>query len=208
MIGIFLTYVVITILSHYFISIPPAAGMMTGLFSTLLFKMIQEIQQVKKEKAKNPNFHTPHLYEKCFHILRGGVEWDTLFFFFGAIMYVGALQTAGYMDVLAHGLFDNWGAIKGSIAMGGISALVDNVPTMAATIAMAATGALVLTKSQWLFANFQICTTGNLLIIGTAAGVTSMGQSKEMTFMSYLVWIPAILAGAVAGTYVAILILF
>jgi len=56
------------------------------------------------------------------------VEWDTLLFFYGAMMMIGALGFIGYLDAIAHFLFGQISTTVANIMIGLSSAFIDNIP--------------------------------------------------------------------------------
>ena len=100
-------------------------------------------------------------------------------------------------------MYGGWGATQANIAVGVLSAIVDNIPVMFAVLTMnpdMATG-------QWLLVTLTAGVGGSLLSIGSAAGVALMGQARgRYTFFSHLKWSPAIAAGYAASIYVHFLV--
>jgi Na+/H+ antiporter NhaD/arsenite permease-like protein len=137
-----------------------------------------------------------------FEILRRA-EWDTLMFFFGIIVSVGGLAKIGYLTSLSRLLYDDFGAIPANIAIGLMSAVVDNIPVMFAVLSMSP----AMNLSEWLLATLTAGVGGSLLAVGSAAGVALMGQSKgAYTFFSHLKWTWAIALGYAASIYVHMLL--
>ena len=175
---------------HQFLHLPPFLGMMTGL--GLLMFLGYYI------KKKNLSSNSSEAYEESFNIFRKieRAEFDTLFFFFGIIAAVGALQYIGYLALLSVNLYGGLGASNANIAIGVISAIIDNIPVMYAVLQMSPEMGL----DQWLLITLTAGTGGSLLSIGSAAGVAVMGVRRDLyTFMSHLKWTPVIALGYVAG---------
>jgi len=55
-------------------------------------------------------------------------EWDTLFFFYGVVMAVGALGFIGYLSMASAYVYGELGATTANILVGLMSAVVDNIP--------------------------------------------------------------------------------
>ena len=175
---------------HQFLHLPPFLGMMTGL--GLLMFLGYYI------KKKNLSSNSSEAYEESFNIFRKieRAEFDTLFFFFGIIAAVGALQYIGYLALLSVNLYGGLGASNANIAIGVISAIIDNIPVMYAVLQMSPEMGL----DQWLLITLTAGTGGSLLSIGSAAGVAVMGVRRDLyTFMSHLKWTPVVALGYVAG---------
>ena len=175
---------------HQFLHLPPFLGMMTGL--GLLMFLGYYI------KKKNLSSNSSEAYEESFNIFRKieRAEFDTLFFFFGIIAAVGALQYIGYLALLSVNLYGGLGASNANIAIGVISAIIDNIPVMYAVLQMSPEMGL----DQWLLITLTAGTGGSLLSIGSAAGVAVMGVRRDLyTFMSHLKWAPVVALGYIAG---------
>jgi len=63
-------------------------------------------------------------------------EWDTLLFFYGVVMCVGGLSLLGYLDLVSEIMYSQWDPIWANIMVGGLSAIVDNIPVMFAVLTM------------------------------------------------------------------------
>ena len=88
------------------------------------------------------------------------------------------------------------------ISIGVLSAIVDNVPLVAATMGMYDVSAFPPDSKIWEFIALSAGTGGSLLIIGSAAGVAAMGMEK-INFIWYLKKMSFIaLLGYVAGALV------
>ena len=130
-------------------------------------------------------------------------EWDTLLFFYGIILCVGGLANIGYLHNLSELLYNGYGPTAANIAVGVMSAVVDNIPVMFAVLNMDPT----MDLTQWLLVTLTAGVGGSLLSIGSAAGVGLMGQSRgQYTFLSHLRWTWAIALGYAASIWVHLLI--
>jgi Na+/H+ antiporter NhaD/arsenite permease-like protein len=131
------------------------------------------------------------------------VARDTLLFFYGIILCVGGLANIGYLAHLSALLYNGYGATAANIAIGVISAVVDNIPVMFAVLNMNP----AMDVTQWLLVTLTAGVGGSLLSIGSAAGVGLMGQSRgQYTFLSHLRWTWAIALGYAASIWVHLLI--
>lgn len=183
---------------HQFLHLPPYLGMMLGL-GLLMFKgyflkvrgsddeILQEMG-IEKDRRRYYRFD---IFDKV-----KGVEFDTLLFFFGVLTAVGALQYVGYLALVSKNLYENIGPTYSNIAVGILSAIVDNIPVMYAVLKMNPAMGL----DQWLLITLTAGVGGSLLSVGSAAGVAVMGvDRKNYTFMSHLKWAPAIAIGYVVS---------
>ena len=118
------------------------------------------------------------------------VDVPTIFFFLGILTAVSALQSAGHLDLLALTLKD-WGLGVYPIALiiGVLSAVVDNVPLVAASMGMYPIQPDHVQFMQdgifWELIAYTAGTGGSILIIGSAAGVAAMGMEK-IDFIWYM----------------------
>lgn len=146
------------------------------------------------------------------------VEMPTIFFFLGILSAVAALQSAGQLQVLAGWLDENLGNIYLiDMAIGVLSAVVDNVPLVAGAMGMYPiedpamlsqitdpelmhyAGYFVQDGLFWEFLAYCAGTGGSILIIGSAAGVAAMGMEK-IDFIWYMKKISLLaLLGYLAG---------
>jgi len=123
-------------------------------------------------------------------------EWDTLLFFYGVVMCVGGLGFMGYLALVSDLLYTQWDPVYANIALGLISAVVDNIPVMFAVLTMDPT----MSHGNWLLITLTAGVGGSVLSIGSAAGVALMGQARgSYTFMGHLRWAPVILLGYIAS---------
>ena len=130
--GLFIGTIAITVLLHSFAHLPPVAGMMFGLGILKLYSYalnllwhrqlaIDEPDDVFADADLAPDDETddaaasaaeqPGVSGKPLHIFQilERVEWDTLMFFYGVILGVGALGTLGYLALTSRALYDGLG---------------------------------------------------------------------------------------------------
>lgn len=137
-----------------------------------------------------------------FEVLRRS-EWDTLLFFYGIILSVGALAQIGYLAKLSQVMYDGLGPTAANVGVGVISSVVDNIPVMYAVLNMNP----AMDLSQWLLVTLAAGVGGSLLSIGSAAGVALMGQARGVyTFGTHLRWTWAIALGYAASIWVHLLL--
>ncbi|WP_374384800.1 sodium:proton antiporter NhaD [Dongia sp.] len=170
-----------------FLHLPPAIGMMLGLGYLQLFAYYLTRQSKRRDDSDM-------LLDSFKEIQR--VEFDTLLFFFGIIFAVGGLGAMGYLAVTSQILYTDLGPTPANIAIGALSAIVDNIPLMFAVLKMDPT----MSDGQWLLVTLTCGVGGSILSIGSAAGVALMGQARGVyTFMSHLKWSWAVALGYVAA---------
>jgi Na+/H+ antiporter NhaD/arsenite permease-like protein len=116
---------------------------------------------------------------------------------------VGGLGFLGYLGMASELMYSQWGPTSANIAVGVLSAIVDNIPVMFAVLTMNPE----MSTGQWLLVTLTAGVGGSLLSIGSAAGVALMGQARgKYTFFGHLKWMPVIALGYVASIYVHLLV--
>ncbi|MGV3486740.1 MAG: SLC13 family permease, partial [Planctomycetaceae bacterium] len=125
------------------------------------------------------------------------VDMSSILFFLGILLAVGSLGKTGALRQLAEGLDSAVGdPLQIAIVIGLVSAVVDNVPLVAAGIEMYT---LPINDRFWMLLAYCAGTGGSCLIIGSAAGVAAMGL-EQINFVWYLRRIaPWALLGYFAG---------
>ncbi len=137
------------------------------------------------------------------------IDSASVLFFLGILLGVAALQEVGTLGKLASNLDESIGDIYIiNLSIGLLSALVDNVPLVAAAQGMypiETSGVFAANGTFWLFLAYCAGTGGSALIIGSAAGVAAMGIERIdfIWYMKHLSWLA--LLGYVAGAVVFIL---
>lgn len=103
------------------------------------------------------------------------IDTSGVLFFLGILLAVAGLESAGILTSLAHFL-DSHIPTRELIAtiIGLLSAVVDNVPLVAATMGMYSLDQVPRDGNLWQLIAFCAGTGGSLLIIGSAAGVAFM----------------------------------
>ncbi len=154
--------------------LPPYMGILLGL--GFLWTIIEIIHHRKEEEIKN-RFSVLTALRK--------VDTSTMLFFLGILLCIGALQSAGQLTLMANYLNENVGNFYViNLLVGVFSAIVDNVPLVAAMMRMYATE-YPTDHTFWELLAYCAGTGGSILIIGSAAGVAAMGIEK-INFMWYL----------------------
>ena len=131
-----------------------------------------------------------HKFDQRMHLrvpsILSKIDTASIMFFLGILLCVDALQTAGILTQLASWLDSAIGSLPVIATLIGIfSAIVDNVPLVAACMGMYSIERFAMDHTFWLMIAYAAGTGGSLLIIGSAAGVAMMGMEK-MEFFTYL----------------------
>ena len=194
-IGLFLLTIATAVSFHNFLHLPPVIGMLTGLgYLGLLAFYLTKTAHRQAVLAEGEEIGDLLPFDVFRPVARA--EWDTLFFFYGVVACVGALGFMGYLALSSDVMYNQWGATNANIAIGLMSAIVDNIPVMFAVLSMEPNMSL----GQWLLVTLTAGVGGSLLSIGSAAGVALMGQAQgKYTFFGHLKWTPAIAAGYAAS---------
>lgn len=155
--------------------LPPYMGMMLGL--GILWLTTELIHRGKE-----------HEHKKSLSVLSALQRMDmpSILFFLGILLAVSALETQGTLPGLANWLDQSVGNMDVVVIITGmLSAIVDNVPLVAAAIGMYPLADIPTDSRFWEMLAFCAGTGGSMLIIGSAAGVAAMGLEK-ITFGWYL----------------------
>ncbi len=189
---LFMLTVATAVSFHNFLHLPPFLGMMTGLAYLKFFGYYLKRTHVARP-TDDPGYGIAgdvNAFDSFREVAR--VEWDTLLFFFGVIMCVGALSYVGYLAHMSTLFYTELGPTIANVLIGILSAIVDNIPLMVAVLEMNP----AMDDTQWLLITLTAGVGGSLLSIGSAAGVALMGQARgRYTFFGHLKWTPAIALG-------------
>ncbi|MGQ9660266.1 MAG: sodium:proton antiporter NhaD [Thermochromatium sp.] len=194
---LFLLTIVTAVSLHHFLHLPPVIGMLTGLgylqvFGYFLHRTQASWYRRNEDRAALVGDMTP--FDVFNKVAR--VEWDTLLFFYGVVLCVGGLGQIGYLAMVSELMYAQWGPTLANVAVGLLSAIVDNIPVMFAVLTMMPE----MNDTQWLLVTLTTAVGGSLLSIGSAAGVALMGQARgTYTFFAHLEWTPAIALGLLAS---------
>ena len=157
------------------INLPPFLGLLLGLGIIWIFIDFK----AKKGRKDCASGQVVTIIQKT--------DITTLKFFIGILLAVGALAHIGLLATMNNFIFgeeiDATRLIVGITSLGFLSAILDNVPLVAATIKMFSDG---IAPSIWVLLALTAGTGGSMLVIGSAAGVAAMGQVKELNFAFYL----------------------
>jgi Na+/H+ antiporter NhaD/arsenite permease-like protein len=119
------------------------------------------------------------------------IEMSSILFFLGILMAVAALESVvvngvGALRAVAESLqsvIPNQDVVI--IILGFLSAIIDNVPLVAASMGMYDMATYPIDSKLWHFSAYSAGTGGSMLIIGSAAGVAAMGMER-IDFIWYL----------------------
>ncbi len=183
--------------------LPPYVGMMLSMGAVwLLSEYIHPEEDFDEERR--------HMYSA--HKALSRIEMSSILFFLGILMAVTALESLVFGAVLSQGEMVDVGTLRYLaeslervvpnqdivvMLLGVASAIIDNVPLVAASMGMYNQP---IDSQLWHFIAYAAGTGGSMLIIGSAAGVAAMGMER-IDFIWYLrkiAWLAVIgfLAGA------------
>lgn len=169
--------------------LPPYMGMLLSLGMVWLLSEI-----IDRDKDEEEKHHTSinHLLKK--------IDTPSILFFLGILLAVGALSTAGILNQFSNLINTLTNDFHYTTMLLGVSsAIVDNIPLMAAAQRMYDLNVFATDHPFWMMLAYTTGTGGSLLIIGSAAGVAAMGMTK-IKFVWYLKKVcPWVLLGYIAG---------
>jgi len=114
------------------------------------------------------------------------IDMSSILFFVGILLAVASLEHAHILKDVAQWLNDTVGRLDVIVMLIGlVSAVVDNVPLVAASMGMYSLADHPTDSFLWEFMAYCAGTGGSILIIGSAAGVAAMGLEK-IDFLWYL----------------------
>jgi Na+/H+ antiporter NhaD/arsenite permease-like protein len=172
--------------------LPPFMGMMLAL--GILWVVSEMVNRTMDEQTRSSTGVLVALKK---------VDMASVLFFLGILLAVGVLGATGFLQSMAQSL-DRLVGNNDVVAfvIGLVSAVVDNVPMVAAGIEMYT---LPLNDPFWMLLAYCAGTGGSCLIIGSAAGVAAMGL-EHIDFLWYLKRItPWAFLGYVSGAAVILL---
>ena len=107
------------------------------------------------------------------------IDMSSILFFVGILLAVASLEHAHILTSVAQWLNDVVGRLDVIVILIGlVSAVVDNVPLVAASMGMYSLAQYPIDSFLWEFMAYCAGTGGSILIIGSAAGVAAMGLEK------------------------------
>ena len=134
------------------------------------------------------------------------IDMSSILFFVGILLAVASLEHAHILTAVAQWLNDVVGRLDVIVMLIGlVSAVVDNVPLVAASMGMYSLAQYPADSFLWEFMAYCAGTGGSILIIGSAAGVAAMGLEK-IDFLWYAKKISLLaLMGYLGGAFFYIL---
>lgn len=148
--------------------LPPFMGMLLCLG---ILWIVTEMIHSGKNEAEKGLLSVNHALRK--------IDTPSILFFLGILIAISALQSVGVLGTLAGWLDRTVGNITAiGIIIGFLSAVLDNVPLVAATQGMYSLEQYPTDHYFWEFLAYCAGTGGSALIIGSAAGVAAMGMEK------------------------------
>lgn len=180
--------------------LPPFMGI---LFSLGVLWVITELIHSEKDEADKDVLSVVHALRK--------IDVPSVLFFLGILLAIGALQSVGLLAQLAALMDEKLGNINLIVmSIGILSAIVDNVPLVAASMGMYDLAHYPPNHYLWEFMAYCAGTGGSILIIGSAAGVAVMGIEKVefIWYVKKISWLALIGYFAGALTYILIDSLF
>ena len=174
--------------------LPPYVGMMLSLAVVSVFAEVYSRSKAFVEAKSHDGDGTHH---NPVHVALTKIEMPSILFFLGILMAVAALESLGLLFGFAQDL--NAAIPNSDIVVaifGFISAIIDNVPLVAASMGMFSEP---VDHPLWHAIAFAAGTGGSMIIFGSAAGVVAMGMEK-INFFWYLKKISFLaLIGSVSG---------
>jgi len=172
--------------------LPPYIGMMLSLSVVAIFAEVYSRSKFSMTEYGSTESDANAHHSPVHHSL-SKIELPSILFFLGILLAVASLESLGILFEFATTLKDTMPMLGTELNHGGVSdlvilllgvgsAVIDNVPLVAASLGMFSEG---LDNELWHFVAFSAGTGGSMLIIGSAAGVVAMGMEK-IDFFWYL----------------------
>ena len=180
-----LTSIVFVPVFKIFTGLPPYVGMMLSLAVVATIAEFFNYKLISAGSNSNTVHHSP------VHHALTKIEMPSILFFLGILMAVGALEALGIVFGVGQWMvstFENvdWVIFGGLdivvFILGFLSAAIDNVPLVAASMGMFGEA---IDDPLWHGIAYAAGTGGSMIIIGSAAGVVAMGMEK-IDFLWYL----------------------
>lgn len=175
--------------------LPPFMGI---LFALGVLWIVTSYMHRNKNEVHRNQLSVVHALQK--------IDSPSILFFLGILLAVAGLESFGLLSQLAKILsntINNEQLIV--VSLGIISAIVDNVPLVAAAQGMYSQIDFPTDHSFWILLALATGTGGSIIIIGSAAGVAAMGIAK-IEFMWYfkrIAWIAFLGFVSGVGVYLA-----
>ncbi len=174
--------------------LPPFMGILFGLG---ILWMVGDLIHRKKEDNEKERLTLVRALTR--------IDLSSIVFFVGILLAVASLEHTHVLTSLAKWLDATLGRQDVIVMLIGLaSAIVDNVPLVAASMGMYSLAQYPMDSFLWEFMAYCAGTGGSILIIGSAAGVAAMGLEK-IDFFWYIKKISGLaLIGYLAGAVVYI----
>jgi Na+/H+ antiporter NhaD/arsenite permease-like protein len=172
--------------------LPPFMGILFGLG---ILWLVADLMHRKKEEVHKDQLTISHAIKR--------IDMSSVIFFIGILLAVATLEHTHILASVATWLDNTVGRLDIIVVLIGIvSAIVDNVPLVAASMGMYSLEQYPTDSFLWEFLAYCAGTGGSILIIGSAAGVAAMGLEK-IDFIWYVKKISLLaLIGYLAGAAV------
>ena len=174
--------------------LPPFMGILFGLG---LLWLVGDLIHYKKEDADKQQFTLAHALHR--------IDMTSIVFFIGILLAVATLEHSHILNSFAAFLDQAIGRQDYIVTLLGLlSAVVDNVPLVAASMGMYDLAQYPTDSFLWEFMAYCAGTGGSILIIGSAAGVAAMGLEKIPFFwyVKKISWLALIGYFAGIATYI------
>ncbi len=141
------------------------------LFSLGILWIVSEILHRRKEEEAKAPLTLAHALKQ--------IDSSSIVFFLGILLAVATLEHAGVLEQLAGWLTRTVGRLDVIVlVLGLVSAIVDNVPLVAASMGMFPLSQHPPDSFLWEFLAYCAGTGGSILVVGSAAGVAAMGLER------------------------------
>ena len=148
--------------------LPPFMGI---LFALGILWAVGELLHREKEPDEKAPLTLAHALRQ--------IDMASIVFFIGILLAVAALEHTHVLEMLAKWLDQTVGRQDAIVVLLGLlSAIVDNVPLVAASMGMYSLAQYPTDSFLWEFIAYCAGTGGSILIIGSAAGVAAMGLER------------------------------
>jgi len=174
-----------------FTHLPPFMGILFGLG---ILWLVGDLIHRNKDHDERAPLTLVHALSK--------IDMGSIVFFIGILLAVATLEHTQILTSLAQWLDTSVGRLDVIVMIiGMVSAVVDNVPLVAASMGMYSLDVHPTDSFLWEFMAYCAGTGGSILIIGSAAGVAAMGLEK-IDFFWYMRRISGLaLIGYLAGAF-------
>lgn len=155
--------------------LPPFMGI---LFGVGVLWVVTEVMHMNKNEVDKGAYSVVGALQRA--------DVPSVLFFLGILVAISALESTHLLSNLATYMDNTIGNLNVIvISIGLLSAVIDNVPLVAATMGMYDMQTFPTDHYFWVFIAYCAGTGGSCLIIGSAAGVAAMGMEK-IDFLWYL----------------------